>query len=108
MEQALEEISPGAVLMELVEDPKLRGGQLATKNAFAMFGDVPVQISGLPAGQVFGESGLADLSWPGDEDHLFGQIAPDLGQEITGERGHPAQSMAIFTFRRNYSRVISP
>ena len=107
IEQPLEEISPGAVLVELVEDPQLRGGQLATKNAFAMLGDIPVQVAGDSPWKALGESGLADLSRTRDEDHLLRQVATDLGREVTGERALP-DSMTIFERSQKYSRVISP
>jgi hypothetical protein len=74
--------------VELVEHPQLRGGQLATENAFAMFGDIPVQVARHSSWKALGECGLPDLSRTGNEDHLLGQIASDLGHEVTGQRRH--------------------
>jgi hypothetical protein len=88
IEQTLEEIPPGALLVELVEHPQLCGGQLAAENTFAMFGDIPVQVARHCSWKALGECGLPDLSRTRDEDHLFDQIASDLGHKVASERGH--------------------
>jgi hypothetical protein len=76
--------------VELVEDPQLRGGQLAAENALAVLGDVPIQVAGDSSWKPLGERGLPDLSRTRDEDHLLRQIASELGHEVAAERGHLA------------------
>jgi len=39
---------------------------------------------------------------------VAGQIASDLGHEVTGQRSHESQCMTIVTIWQKYSRVISP
>jgi hypothetical protein len=53
-----------------------------------MFGDIPVQVARDASWKALGECGLSDLSRTRDEDHLLGQIASNLGHEVTGQRGH--------------------
>jgi len=74
--------------VELVEHPQLRGGEFATEDALAVFGDIPVQVSRLRSGQAFGEGCLADLARSGHENHLLGEVASDLRHQVPGERGH--------------------
>ena len=76
--QAFEIVTPAAVFVDFVEDPKPRGRQLAFENTLAVLGHVPVQIPGGAAQQRAGQGGFADLARAGDEDHFARQILPNL------------------------------
>ena len=104
VEEALEVIPPGPVLVQLIEDPERRRRQLAPQDPLTVFGDVPVEVAGPRVGQAAREGGLADLPGAGNEHHLARQIAADLSMQVAGQRSHEGQDTVIFDLCQKHSR----
>ena len=84
--EALEIVPPAPVPVDFVEHPERRRRELAAEDPLAALGHVPVQVALRGARDVERQRGLSDLTRPGDEDHLAGQVAGDLTQQVTGGR----------------------
>ena len=85
---ALHIVAPLTVLVDLVEHPKRRSGQLAFQNPLTVVCDVIVQVAALCVGNALRERGLADPAWTGDEHHLASQVAADLRIEVAESVWH--------------------
>src|SRR5262249_9031988 len=86
----LEEVAPGAILVDLVENPEITRGQFSTQDALAVLGDVPVQVAGRRTWKTQRQSRLAHLAGTGNKDHLPAQVLCDLRPEVSGPRRHGA------------------
>src|ERR1700693_3290441 len=67
--QALEEVAPGAVLVDLVEEPRLRRRQLAPEDRIPVGRNIEVEVSSGITDDHLAELRLAHLSWTADKDH---------------------------------------
>lgn len=71
---ALQIVPPALELVDLVEDPELRCGQLSRQDPRAIARDIPVQVTLDSAGKLLRECGLPDLPRAGHENHLSFEI----------------------------------
>ena len=95
--EALQEVAPPAILVDLVEDPEGRGRQLSPEDALPVGLDVPAQIAPGSTGQAPRERRLPDLPRPGNEHHLPVKVAPRLRRKIAGCDGHGGGKIRAFS-----------
>lgn len=104
VEESLQESTPASIFVNFVEDPEARWRQLAVEDGGPMLRHVPVEIAAFRAGDMARESGLADLSWTRDENHLPLQIGANLRVEVANLIGQVGTMLTFSTTVKNDSR----
>src|SRR3972149_3256446 len=107
--ETLEVAPPEAILVELVEDPRLRARKLALQDALAMLRNVPAPVTFAALHEREGEGGLPHLPGSADEDHLAAEVPFDLRPEIAIDGHRPSLRVfsSIVKITREYFRRTS-
>src|SRR3989338_5295923 len=88
--------------MDFVKNESFCRGNFPPENHFAVFRDIPIEVSTAVFDETLGQRSLAYLAGAAEKNHLFRQVAPNLRSQISF---HRENHTAFFDNCQIYTRV---